>query len=327
MRLSHRPMQSGDMDACVGMIKAHPVQCLRYGPAINHLRSAWSRLLGQDSFRTDIFEVSDSDSARPKTVAVGVSAFVTDGFVQQLKTPPFIWIGPALTMLIAMGRSPLLSDREVADANSGRGLTAVVWVGCVNPQLSEESQVHHLMVKAFIEQHVGFRLRELIAAQAESEEQAHTALNSGGLLFDGSKRVYISPSSEKVHGLWSKPHLIGITRELATRQTGNWISELFHEYREPRIHFNRSQQRLLAAAMNGHTDAQLAEELDVSVATVKTTWRTIYDRVSHQAPEILPATSSQDEWSLERGKTKKFELLSYLRSHAEELRPLARGLH
>lgn len=327
MRLSYRPMQHGDIETCVDLIATHPAHRLRYGPSIGHLRLAWSRLLGQESFKTAVFEISDSDSAPNRAVAVGVSAFVTEDFARRLKTPPFVWIGRELTVLVANGRSPLLSERQVAEANSSKGLTAVVWAGCVHPQHSKELQVHNLMVKAFIELHVGFRLQELIGAQAESEEQVHAGLNSGALLFDNSHGTYISPLSKSIRELWNKPHVLGITRDLALGQTGTWISELFHEYREPRIRFNRSQQRLLAVAMNGHTDAQLAEELGVSVATVKTTWRVIYDRVSEQAPEILPAASLQEDCTSERGKTKKYCLLFYLRSHPEELRPIAGKSH
>jgi hypothetical protein len=327
MRLSYRAMQIGDIQTCVDLIAAHPVQRWRYGPAIGHLRLVWSRLLGQESFRTAVFEISDSDSGPKKAVAVGVSAFVTEGFVRRLKTLPSIWIGPELTALVAKGRSPLLSAREVADANSIGGLTAVVWAGCVHPEHSTELPVHNLMVKAFMDHHAGFRLQELIAAQAESEEQAHAAINSGALLFDNSQGIYVSPLRKNVRALWNKPHILGITRDLAMRQTGTWITELFHEYREPRIRFNHSQQRLLAAAMSGHTDAQLAEELGISIATVKTTWRVIYDRVGERAPEILPAALRQEDCTPERGKTKKYCLLFYLRSHPEELRPIAGKAH
>ncbi len=324
MRLSYRQMQCSDIPACVGMIAAHPVQRLRYGPTIKLLSAVWSHLLGLESFRTDVFEMSDSNSASSKAIAVGVSVFVADDFARRLKTSPSVWIGPELTILVARNRSPLLSDREVAEANSSTGLISVVWAGCVHPEYSHELEVHNLMVRAFMEQHYGFRLRELIAAQAESEEQVQAILNSGGFLFDSSDGIYICASSEKIRGLPESPHVLGTTRDLAAHQTGTWISELFHNYREPRIRFNGSEQRLLTAAMKGDTDEQLAEELSISLATLKTTWRMIYDRVNERAPEILPAASSQQDWTPERGKTKKYRLLFYLRSHPEELRPIVR---
>ena len=301
---------------------AHPVQRLRYGPTIKLLPAVWSHLLGLESFCTDVFEMSDSGS--PKAIAVGVSVFVTEDFVQRLKTKPFVWIGPELTVLVAKDCSPLLSDREVAEANSNIGLISVVWAGCVHPEYSHELEVHNLMVRAFTEQHYGFRLRELIAAQAESQEQAQAALNAGAFLFDRNNLTYVCASRENIRGLQENPHILGTTRDLAAHQTGTWISELFHNYHEPRIRFNRSQRRLLKAALKGDTDVELAEELGISLATLKTTWRAIYDRVNERAPEVLPEDSSQEEWTPERRKTKKYRLLFYLRSHPEELRPIAR---
>jgi hypothetical protein len=327
MRLSYRQMECGDIPTCVGIMAAHPVQRLRYGPTIKLLSRVWSRLVGLESFRTDVFEKADSDSGGRRSIALGVSVFITEDFLQRLKTTPFVWIGPELTVLVARDRSPLLSDREVAEANSNNGLISVVWAGCVHPEFSHELEVHNLMVRAFTEQHYGFRLRELIAAQAESQEQLQAALNAGAFLFHHNDGIYVCPSNENIRDLAEKPHILGTTRALATRQTGTWISELFHNYHEPRIRFNRSQQRLLTAAMNGDTDVQLAEELGISLATLKTTWRVIYDRVNERAPEILPADSSREEWGTERGKTKKYRLLFYLRSHPEELRPIARKTH
>ena len=327
MRLSYRQMRLCDIQLCVDIMSAHPVQRLRYGSTIKLLSRVWSRLLGLESFRTAVFEVADSDSGPRRSIAVGVSAFVTDDFARRLKTLPLVWIGPELTVQVAKDRSPLLSDREVAEANSTGGLISVVWAGCVQPEHSKRLEVHNLMVRAFTAQHCGFRLRELIAAQAESEEQLQAALNAGAFLFDATCESYVCASRQNICKLHEKPHVLGTTRDLVAQQTGTWISELFYDYQEPQFRFNRSQQRLLTAAMNGDTDEQLAEELSISVATVKTTWRTIYDRVNESVPGILPASSSQEEWTSERGKTKKYRLLLYLRAHPEELRPIARRTH
>jgi len=305
-------------------MSAHPVQRLRYGSSIKLLSPVWSRLLGLESFRTAVFEAADSDSDPRRSIALSVSVFVTDDFAQRLKIPPFVWIGPELTVLVAKERSPLLSDREVAEANSSSGLISLVWAGCVQLEHSKRFEVHNLMVRAFMEQHCGFRLRELIAAQAESEEQLQAALGAGAFLFDATCGSYVCSSRQDICKLHEKPHILGTTRDLVAQQTGTWISELFYDYQEPRFRFNRSQQRLLTAALNGHTDEQLAEELSISLATVKTTWRTIYDRVKESAPEILPTDSSQEERASERGKTKKYSLLLYLSAHPEELRSIAR---
>ena len=63
----------------------------------------------------------------------------------------------------------------------------------------------------------------------------------------------------------AKPHLIGMTRELALARTGSWIGSLFLLYQPPQIGFSRSEQRLLLSAMHGRTD-QEAERRDAHLA-------------------------------------------------------------
>jgi hypothetical protein len=80
----------------------------------------------------------------------------------------------------------------------------------------------------------------------------------------------------------------------------------------------------LTRALVKSADACRAAALGVSVAAVKKSRRDIYDRVYDRIPELFPAEKSQEEPSSERGKAKKHRLLSYIREHPEELRPIAR---
>ena len=121
-------------------------------------------------------------------------------------------------------------------------------------------------------------------------------------------------------GLWQRPHVLGNTRELAERQIGSWISTIFR-HEPPRLGLTRKQQRLLTTAMNGDTDAELAEELGVSVAAVKKSWRDIYDRVHDCIPGLFPSEGSYGQLDKERGKAKKHRLLSYVREHPQGTSP------
>lgn len=159
-------MRASDIATCVKLIEGDPVLGPRYGPAIHLLPAVWLRLLGRESFRACVFEKSDSGSK--KIIQVGVAVFVADDFVRRLKTPPFMWIGPALSERAAVSHSPLLSDREVALANSNGTLTRITWSSCIHPQHATDPRVLNFAVRAFIEMHSGYNLREVIV-QAESE--------------------------------------------------------------------------------------------------------------------------------------------------------------
>lgn len=318
MGLSYRPMRDGDIAACVDLIKSDPILGPRYGPAIQLLPAVWSRLLGQESFRAFVFE--RSDSGRKRIIQVGIAVFVSDDFVRHLKTPPFVWIGPDLSRRIAAGHSPLLSDREVALSNSNGTLTCITWSSCIHREYAADPAVLNFAVQAFIEVHSGFNLSE-VAVQAESERHLQQVLGSGSFLLCDRYGRYESPCAEDVREILQRPHLLGITREVAERQIGSWISTIFR-HEPPRLGLTRKQQRLLTTAMSGSTDLELAVEPSVSLAAVKKLWRDIYDRVHDRIPKLFPSEGSGGQLGSERGKAKKHRLLSYVREHPEELRPI-----
>ena len=64
----------------------------------------------------------------------------------------------------------------------------------------------------------------------------------------------------------------------------------------------------------------------ISLATVKKTWRLIYDRVAACSPELIPGNFAADDGANTRGKEKKQRVIAYLREHPEELRPVSRKL-
>ena len=123
----------------------------------------------------------------------------------------------------------------------------------------------------------------------------------------------------------SKPHIVGLTREMALGRLGSWVGSLFL-YEPPLFGFNVSEQRLLLSALAGGTDEQLSDDLGISLSAVKKTWRSIYDRVAACLPELIPGNSQPDGEASRRGKDKKQRLISYLREHPQELRPVSRKL-
>ena len=52
-----------------------------------------------------VFE--DLKGSQVRTMGVGVSAFVSDESLLELKTPPFFWIGPEVVKRFVRGESPL----------------------------------------------------------------------------------------------------------------------------------------------------------------------------------------------------------------------------
>jgi len=80
-------------------------------------------VVGREAFRGFVFE--DAADSQVQRVGVGVSVFVSDEFLIDMKTQRFSWNGPVLTKRLLRGDSPLLSDKQVRHANANGGLNLV----------------------------------------------------------------------------------------------------------------------------------------------------------------------------------------------------------
>lgn len=317
--LRWRPMQSADVDRCVAIIAAHPVIGPRYGADIEKLGGAWRQLLGSAAANTAVFE--RLDRKRPKIVGLGFAVFVRDEFIREVKTPPLVWIGPELARRVTARDSPVLSNDEVRDANSGAGLSEIVWAGTALPEFEQTRDFYHLLVGSYVEAHRGFLLNELISAQVESVEQLLGGVEAGGLYWNPARQHYEKAPPEPAGIFVARPHLVGITREIGLARRGSWVSTLF-DYRPPRFGFSRGEQQLLLAALTSFqgTDQELAGALHLSVPTIKKMWASIYRRVTDCDPELVPDSMLAESGTHERGREKRRSLLAYLRAHPEELR-------
>jgi hypothetical protein len=321
MAIRYRPMRRKDVVECVHLIAAHPVAGPRYGNAIGDLQSAWLKLLGSEAFLTFVFE--EAHDGEVQFLGGGASVFVSDEFVRTIKTPPFFWIGPELAKRVMHGEFPLLSDQEVRRANSSGGLNTVIWQLCLRPEDTKRPDVCNHVMFTFLQEHRGFVIKELIALQAIFDEELQW-IPSAGALSVGRDGIYVEGVDTFTQDLLNRPHVFGLTRELAASRMGTWLGSLF-TYQSPKFSFRPGEQRLLIAALRGGTDEELSNELAISLSAVKKAWHLVYER----AAECLQQTSldndgSREHWGRERGKQKKQRLLTYLRDHPEELRPYSR---
>src|SRR5579862_8707077 len=147
MNLRHRPMQPGDIRECVDIIANHPVIGPRYGPAIRDLPEAWHRLLQCEAKAAVV--VQDGEGSRAPICLLGVSVIVRDDFLREMKTPPHFWVGPELTRRIMDDESPLLTDRQLREANSRDGLNLVCWEGWFRPGYEAHRELQRFMMSTF----------------------------------------------------------------------------------------------------------------------------------------------------------------------------------
>jgi hypothetical protein len=216
----------------------------------------------------------------------------------------------------ANGKSPILSDKQTRECNAKGGLNLLALEGTFRSDHEIPPETQTAIFTAFIEQHRGFLLKELIS-HSMSEERLLGMLRTGGQLLDPQGK-FVDDLQEAPRAIVEKPHYVGLTREVALSRVGYWVASLF-VHATPRFAFRPSEQRLLLAALRSGTDEELAAELGVSVSAVKKTWVLIYERASAYLPDF--SSDRKPKGMTERGKEKKQHLLSYMREHPEELRP------
>jgi hypothetical protein len=253
-----------------------------------------------------------------------VSVFVSDELMNELVKPPFRWFGPELMMRVLRDDHSLLSDKEIAEANSTDGLNLVAWDACVGVEDLMRPKMSYAVMSAFIENHRGFLLRRLIA-QANSAEHMQQVMEAGGRLLRPNKDLPSKIPEKKTMELVREPHVLVMDREFALQRPGSWVASLFFPD-TPKIGFSRSEQSLLLAALRGGADAELADDLGVSRSAVKKAWHSIYERAAGCDANLLPPVYPECDNGTARGKQKRHHLLSYLRDHPEELRPISRRL-
>ena len=319
MRLLHRPMGPKDVKNCAALLASHPEERRRYGDVLKVVPEAWLTLLRNECMQGMVLE--DQDWTPSKLVSCGISVFVTDEFVRELKAGPLGWIGPELTQRALRGDTCFLRPDAVRKANSHGGLNLLVWAGLACPAKPEDfNAVAMEVMRSFWENHEGYWLKEILTQPNEIEPIRFT-LNSGMAVWDPLSATYkdgLSPIGE-YH--FQSPFLLAATRETSLPQIGSRTS-MFFMNRRPKIFFRPGEQRLLLSALRGLTDEELADELTISLSGVKKTWQAIYRRASRILPGTLSAAESNGEAASKRGKEKKQRLLSYLRDHREELRPV-----
>jgi hypothetical protein len=257
------------------------------------------------------------DRTRPHgstVLAFGASVFVTDSYMarERMGVRPYVTartIGAELR-----GSSPILRSRAVAAAQARDGLNVLtLHYGEAKEALSSEER-HHVrvaMLEAFIAQHRGYRVKEVLQELWDDEIPSPYILKGWGPVRSDYRAFAASRKAGE-----PRPYLLGLTRKEIDTVPG-WSAAPIFVWTPPRFGFSPAEQALLARALDGETDRDLSAALGVALPTVKSRWRQIYDRVAMVDFNLFPARA---ETNGRRGDEKRRRLMEYLRHQAQELR-------
>jgi len=299
-----RPISDADLSECLEIQPA----CM--GDQIVGRSAAvrvWKGLLHDPSFLANVIE-SERPLAGRRIVACGMGVFVTKSFADREIKAPQPGLNSRIIAGIASGESPLLSRAHIAAGNAGEGIDFVnmygIWrEGILNAdQLSE---VQALLGTSFVEHFAGYRFNRVLK---EAVGQSSIALARA----TGTYRIVAEFKK-------SESALAVATRESVLTAPYS-VAAALYRYQSPELHLRPAEQNLLIAALAGKTDAELSQDLGLSIEAIKKRWMSIFDRIDEFKPEILSRTGTDSDG---RGPQKRHRVVAYIRSHPEELRPFS----
>ena len=287
------------------------VECLEIEPRVRgdeivgHERALdiWKKLTRSLACNSAVVE---TDGSVRKKVAFGCSVFVTPQFMDKELDDPRPGINGRILASAVRGEHAVRAESSLCVPNDA---VDVVIMSCnyryAAMNAEETRQAEMALPTAFAEAHIGYRLnRILVETVSERQRQVH---ESAGVW----RRVMEYPEGERTWLL--------LTQADALAVSGSVAGPMF-DYHEPVLGLRPTEKQLLAEALKGGTDKELAAQLNLSVPTVKKRWASLFDRVAEARPELLPDGEPRE--SVEsRGPQKRHRILAYVRAHPEEVRP------
>lgn len=316
-----RPIRTGDAAVCARWLAD---DCAT--PANGSLELAISRLIGEERIKGAVVESYDGDGSNWTIQGIGLSGFAhSEAVDRHLARPkPFMFVDFVERSARGEPRHFLDPDNQARhNASAGIGMDLVAhWMqrswNLADPHWHPRYVMAH---ENFIKEHRGFRITRMLHEDWTRPVDIYLTL---GYRAHSTFAIPTFNSSPNVLQQSSTRILYCMDRnEIRSHAPGSAASYLL-QYVEPICHFTRAEQRLLRKALEGLTDHQIASDLGLSLNTLKSTWRSIYERMALHAPYVLAATNGDSDDSGVRGTEKRRSVLSFVENNPQELRPYAR---
>jgi hypothetical protein len=302
-------------------------QCLQLHPAKNgaeivgeaHLLGAWRQLL-EMTHATRSAVVEMHTKGRVEIVGFGFGSFVRKSFVEEELRNPRPGLNSRIIASVVSENSVVASYQEVRDANTRGDLHQVIldtsWKhGFLTPIQVDEVRV--LLGRAYQELFAGYRFSRILCELVDELDLWHVRGLSVFRNVDGLEDFWRANPETK----WNRQRrLVEVTLESIRSDPHSIAAGLFQHHVVPQFAFTQGEQELLELALEGADDASLTKSLFVTLPAVKRRWSNIFERVGAMRPDLCPLDGEGT-----RGIQKRQRVLSYVRSHPEELRPFDAG--
>lgn len=316
-RLRNRELSAADVPHCARILaEQFPYQKL--DPDV--VCQSWPKLLTAGALKAAVME-----DAQGQIVGLGASVFVSETFVGQISQHPIPFLGRHILCSAFLSSSPICAVDEIGCSNAQSGLHVFILHSGVaeihNRTEAEAANVKAELLQAFLELHQGYQIKNVMVEVYSSEEQLLYEATYFRLLSDDSSLRNGNALSTQAPS--RRPRLMGLRREDVWGIQTHPFLPLFI-YHHPHCGFSASEQELLGEALKGHTDEELAVNLNLSLSAVKKRWARLFEKVESTAPDLFAGKTSTSTDRLGRGLQKRHILLRHLRTRPEELTPYNR---
>ena len=272
------------------------------------------QLISSPACALTVFE--DDRPSGLQVVSLCGGLFLREAFVDRyLRAPHPGLVSAALTAMLD-GEHPLMTLDEIARANLGNGLIlGVLPIPLGNMEWSDPrtGELRQLAPKAFVSNIGGYRLRAIYYEVFDDEVAAY--LQAGGY------RLLNDFSGQAGSGFLRadcKPRMLRLTREDLPPGAMSLATQMF-DPPKPQLGLTPAEQRVALRALHGSSDRAIAAALGLSTETVRSNWRSIYQRLTHVLADVEAPAHQPDDAS--RGLEKRRVAIEYLRQNMHELRP------
>lgn len=314
-----RSVEPVDAPLCAGWLHSDCVFSARLN---GHLAPLIARAFDESRMQGVIIERFDELADEWKPEGIGLSCFADSATVDAQLAAPQPFFFEELLLKFADGEArQLLGPDEQARANAGFGPGLDIvghWMQPIlelsNPMTRAVGAMAH---EAYVRDHRGFRVNRMMHEDWIREFDIYLTFGYRAFatfpIADGPSR----PAA--IRRFTERTFYYSDIVEYNKSAPGTTVSYVMH-FVPPVCRFTRAEQRILRQALAGRTDQQICAELDLSPNTLKSAWRSIYERVQTHVPAAL-GERTEENGSGVRGTEKRRSVIAFIEAHPQELRP------
>jgi DNA-binding CsgD family transcriptional regulator len=278
--------------------------------------------IGEECVVGVVVERIGNHVVEPLIVGVTMLGFVKDGFVEQHFAAPTPCLSSSLMRSVDKSSiGHFMSRKEQAEANLGDGMHQAIVEFSIEPldmHHPDFAPIMNELFSAYFKFERGYNIKGVFVEADQSLDQLVVGTGLRPVCYfdlSGTNEDIVIPP-----GIGSKRCLYRVLRQDKPGLSPGSAAFILLTYIKPTFKFTPTEQRLLAQAIDGKTDDEIARNTEVSRDAIKQNWRTIYDHVLDVMPDLLWNADDEENTS-RRGTEKRRRIVSHVSNNLQELRP------